>query len=114
MTVTVSDSELLEKHRATLEAARAAIRERRFWSAFPEHFGAYAADVRSVVCGLTAYATAAPPASPSRPHNSATRSPRTLMRHTVSTAGSPPRNRAGCNGSAARLRTAVTGGIVAG
>src|SRR6478736_4792999 len=73
-----------------------------------------AADVRSVVCGLTAYATAAPPASPSRPHNSATRSPRTLMRHTVSTARLPLRNHTGCDASAARLRTAVTGGIVAG
>jgi phenylacetic acid degradation protein paaN len=41
MSVTVSDSVLSEKHRATLEAARAAIRERTFWSAFPEHFGPY-------------------------------------------------------------------------
>src|SRR3954447_18320878 len=41
--------------------------------------------------GCTAYATAAPPASPSRPHSSATTSPRTPTRHTVSTARSPSR-----------------------
>jgi phenylacetic acid degradation protein paaN len=34
----------LENHRDTLEAARAAIRTRGFWSAYPEHLGAYGED----------------------------------------------------------------------
>ena len=35
---------LVEKHRAMLDAARAATRERTFWSAFPEHFAPYGED----------------------------------------------------------------------
>jgi phenylacetic acid degradation protein paaN len=37
-------SQLIEKHHATLAAARAATRARGFWSAFPEHFGPYGED----------------------------------------------------------------------
>ncbi|HZO95991.1 MAG TPA: phenylacetic acid degradation protein PaaN [Gaiellaceae bacterium] len=44
MPLAVSDPALAEKHRALLDGARAAIRERTFWSAFPEHLALYGED----------------------------------------------------------------------
>jgi phenylacetic acid degradation protein paaN len=44
---------LVERHRETLDSARAATRSRAFWSAFPEHPGAYGED--SAATGKAAF-----------------------------------------------------------